>query len=94
MEVWHLAIQTNSNLTLMKKKPCKRCGSALKHSRHHIYPTRWNRNRATEFHKAIRDEVIPLCRPCHDRIENIILCLEKEFKRMPEMVYLTLANNF
>lgn len=78
----------------MKKPLCRRCKTDKNPTKHHIYPTRWNRIKGCEFHPKLRDKTMPLCRKCHDRLENALLLLEKVYGKLPDKMYLDLARYF
>lgn len=81
-------------LICKKMKCCQKCGTKFNLTRHHVYPKKWNKFDDKKFHSSIREYTIVLCRRDHDKIERILWVLHEAYGRLPEKVYLTLANNF
>jgi len=68
------------------KTTCPKCGYFREMTRHHIYPRRHFKS----------DQVILLCRDCHDGIEKIIYNREKQNggRKLDSRVYWNIAVSY
>lgn len=59
---------------------CERCGTTENLTKHHIVPYAYRKILPDEFKNHRSEEVVPLCRPCHDMYEHEADVLKDELE--------------
>lgn len=83
--VFQLNFQTKGKgnpLTAPKENKCERCGTDEQLTRHHVVPYSLRKELEAKYKDHRSDEVVPLCRPCHDMYENEADLLKDEFNKL------------